>query len=168
MLATLVLVGASLGGIGSAGAHVEASRPPAPALAGASQEEAILQGRLMAPCCYVQTLDVHESELATSLRHEIRARLAGGEPAAAIEQDFVARYGERVRALPEGRDPRKGLGSFAAIAGAVAALGLGLALRKWRRAADEARPAPGAPRAGARGRDAYDERVDEELREMDA
>jgi cytochrome c-type biogenesis protein CcmH len=32
-----------------------------------------LELRLLAPCCWVQTLDVHESELATALRSEMGA-----------------------------------------------------------------------------------------------
>lgn len=145
---------------GGARAHAapdEASGAP-------SSEEAILEARLMAPCCYVQTLDIHESELATALRHEIRTRLAAGESAADVEQDFVARYGERVRALPAGQDPRKGLGSFAAVVAAAAAVGLGVAIRRWRRAADAAPDR----RSESAAHDEYDERVDEELRRLDA
>jgi cytochrome c-type biogenesis protein CcmH len=65
-----------------------------------------LEGRLIAPCCYVQTLDIHESEVASALRAEIRSRLARGEAVQAIEDDLVLRYGERIRAVPRGRDPR--------------------------------------------------------------
>lgn len=65
-----------------------------------------LEQRLIAPCCWQQTLDVHESELSTALRIEIRERLDGGETPAAIEDDFAARYGERVRAVPGAGDPR--------------------------------------------------------------
>lgn len=50
-----------------------------------------IQARLRAPCCWVQTLDVHESELATNLRAEIHARLQRGEKSRTIEDDLVAR-----------------------------------------------------------------------------
>src|SRR5262245_9645491 len=44
-----------------------------------------LEGRLLAPCCWIQTLDVHGSEVAVGLRTEIRHRLRAGESAGAIE-----------------------------------------------------------------------------------
>jgi cytochrome c-type biogenesis protein CcmH/NrfF len=54
----------------------------------------------------VQTLDVHESELADKLRHEIHLRMDGGEAATSIEEDLVQRFGEKIRAVPAGADPR--------------------------------------------------------------
>jgi cytochrome c-type biogenesis protein CcmH len=62
--------------------------------------------RLIAPCCWTQTLDVHESELVTQLRAEIVTRLSGGETGSEIEDDLAQRFGERIRAVPRGRDPR--------------------------------------------------------------
>src|SRR5512140_1121487 len=61
-----------------------------------------LEGRLLAPCCWAQTLDIHGSEIANTLRREIRTRLKAGESPDAIEQSLVARYGERIRAVPDG------------------------------------------------------------------
>lgn len=134
---------------------------PGRAFAGEEQASA-LESRLMAPCCWDQTLDVHQSPLAEQLRAEIRARLAAGESEAAIESDMVARYGERVLAL---RDSRAlggvmiGLGAL----GLGAALALGLALRRWvRRGRAAAQAAPVAQRP----RDADDDRLDEELAAM--
>jgi cytochrome c-type biogenesis protein CcmH/NrfF len=65
-----------------------------------------LGDRLLAPCCWREPLRAHPSELAEQLRSEIRRRLADGEAVGRIEADFVSRYGERIRALPEGSDPR--------------------------------------------------------------
>lgn len=56
----------------------------------------------MAPCCWAQTLDVHESPTTPGLRAEILRRVRAGESSDAIEEDFVARYGERVLAVPHG------------------------------------------------------------------
>ncbi len=123
--------------------------------------ELAVESRLVAPCCWTQTLDIHDSELATSLRAEIRARLRAGERPEAIEDRLAARFGERVRAVPRGRDPRGAVLAVVAIGMAAAALALGLALRRWssRRAAE----APPAERA----RDAYDDRVSAELHALD-
>jgi cytochrome c-type biogenesis protein CcmH len=60
-----------------------------------------LEGRLYAPCCWKQTLDIHSSPLADQLRAEIRGRVQAGESLQAIEASLVAKYGDRVRALPE-------------------------------------------------------------------
>lgn len=61
-----------------------------------------LERRLIAPCCWRETLDVHTSPTATELRHEIRSRLQAGESAIAIEKSLVDRYGPKLRAtLPD-------------------------------------------------------------------
>jgi cytochrome c-type biogenesis protein CcmH len=127
--------------------------------------EGALLGRLLAPCCWDQTLDVHESPTVDGLRAEIRGRLLAGVAPEAIEADLVARYGERIRALQPG-DP---LGSVAlAVVGLslVAGAGLLALMRRWasRRAVPAGSPAPDdTPAAG----DAWDERLDEELRALD-
>lgn len=75
---------------------------------------------MLAPCCWRQPLRDHESELASQLRQELRARLAAGESSSALEADLVERYGERIRALPGGGgDPRWVIvAACAALAGA--------------------------------------------------
>ena len=59
-----------------------------------------LEERLLAPCCYKQTLQIHESPLASQLRHEMKDRLVKGETVDTIEADMVKRYGPEVRAIP--------------------------------------------------------------------
>lgn len=121
--------------------------------------EAILEGRLLAPCCYTQTLDVHESPMATELRAEIRSRLTAGESPRAIENDFAERYGERVRAVPRDREPRAGAFLVAVTVMVAAGIALGALVRRWRRTPSEPRPALAA------GRDELDDRIDDELRD---
>src|SRR5882757_10990221 len=58
-----------------------------------------IEGRLMAPCCWTQTIDIHDSEISLSMRHEIRRRLRNGESADAIEASFVQRYGPKILAV---------------------------------------------------------------------
>lgn len=81
-----------------------------------------LEDRLFSPCCWRQSLRDHESPIATQLRAEIRQRITAGEAPANIEADFVRRYGEGIRALPSGTDPRWMIGvvvGIGVIAGVV-------------------------------------------------
>ncbi|HEX5659774.1 MAG TPA: cytochrome c-type biogenesis protein CcmH [Polyangiales bacterium] len=66
-------------------------------------------GRLIAPCCWNQTLDIHDSEIATQLRVEIAERLQRGEASLSIEDDMASRFGERIRAVPRAQDPRQSM-----------------------------------------------------------
>ncbi|WP_437942322.1 cytochrome c-type biogenesis protein CcmH [Sorangium sp. So ce341] len=127
--------------------------------------EKALAARLLAPCCWNQTLDVHESAVTSELRREIRARLRRGETADAIEQDLVARYGERLRAAPS--SGVLGKVALALMLGIAATfLGVFALLRSWRRGAAQPSPSSGAVTAAVR--DEYDERLDDELRARDA
>ncbi len=121
----------------------------------------VVTSRLLAPCCYQQTLDVHESPLATELREEVDARLRAGQTPAQIEARLVSRYGERMRAVPRDHDPRGYVLALVAVAMAAAAALLLRATRRWSRSVG--RPASPAPTT----RDALDDRLDDELRALD-
>jgi cytochrome c-type biogenesis protein CcmH len=130
--------------------------PPAPSPA------VRVERRLLAPCCWNQTLDIHESELASSLRSEIRARVARGESAEAIERVMVDRYGERIRAAPAQRDPLLG------IAIAVSALFALIALALIARGRRSLRGSAAQTVIATSGREpTYDERIERELRALD-
>lgn len=119
--------------VGSSGSEV----PPAAAVE--------LEGRLMAPCCWKQTLDVHASPSADQLRREIRTRVAAGESVDAIEADLVARHGEKLRALPRaGFMTPYGVGLTV-----IAALALVILVALGRRRVDDAPPDVGAAHSGA-------------------
>lgn len=120
-----------------------------------------LASRLIAPCCWVQTLDVHESTLASQLRREIGERLNQGESAAAIEDDLAARFGERVRAVPRGEDPRMIVPSVVAATMALVLLSLFMLASNWvRRGQRMSAPAE-------RDHDAYDQHLDRELARLE-
>jgi cytochrome c-type biogenesis protein CcmH len=127
-----------------------------------------LEARLMAPCCWVGTLDGHQSALASALREEIGQRLARDEPAASIEDDLALRYGERIRAVPKGSDPRGGLMLGAGLGVAVALAALVATLRRWT-ARSPAVSSAGTPAAAftPNARDAYDDRIDDDLARLD-
>lgn len=131
-----------------------------------------LEGRIIAPCCWTQTIDIHGSELSTQLRLEIRERLQKGESADSIERSIVERYGARVLAVPPGsRLGSAGVLLFLGMAGAgVFAF---VMLRRWqRRGAAHAEDGTKAalepkPAASAATTAALDARIDAELSRLD-
>ncbi len=111
-----------------------------------------LEERLLAPCCWNQTLDIHASPLASSIRSEIRRRLEAGETVAQVEADLVARHGERIRAVPHAGFMRPvGMGLLA-VAG-IAFFGV-VAFGRRR---SKVPPAPTPPTIAAADRQALDQ-----------
>ena len=125
-----------------------------------------LEGRLLAPCCWAQTLDIHGSEIANSLRREIRTRLKAGEQPEAIEQSLVARYGERMRAVPD-RVPLDMMGSLGWLGAALSAGFLTYVLWQWRKRSivGQASGNGGSAQQQESGQ-STDERLESELRRI--
>lgn len=125
-----------------------------------------LEGRILAPCCWNQTLDIHGSEIANELKREIRQRLRRGDSPDAIEADFVARYGERILAVPP-KSPLQNLAIALSFGMGLAGVGAVVMLVRWRKRTQqnpsEATPAPSAPEK----RDELDDRIDQELDRAD-
>ncbi len=67
----------------------------------ADQEVKQIASKLMAPCCWSQTADVHQSEAADQIQAQIRTALQQGYTEKEIVAGFVAAYGERILATPE-------------------------------------------------------------------
>ena len=170
VIVALALVSA---GVFAASSAIAQAPAPAPADSGGYVEgEKTLEGRLLAPCCWAQTLDIHESEISTQLRKEIRQRLMRGESQASIEQDMVARYGEKIRAVPEGKS-LTGMGVWLSVLFGVAGIGAAALIVRWVRKGPSDKPAGdtpaskgGEPDKSAK-RDEWDERLDDELRDVD-
>lgn len=166
--APLLALALSLGVAGSLSteAHAQGPAPAAPAVPSepAPGERELLK-RLVAPCCWNQTLDSHQGAAPDGFRAEIRSRLYAGETPAQIEADYVVRYGERVRAASQSR----AMGWAAVLAGVVV-IGAGAAVARmvlrWRKQSPVLPEASGAKGEAARP-DALDERLDAELRAMD-
>lgn len=124
-----------------------------------------LEGRLIAPCCWTQTLDIHDSPIAAELRHEIRHRLHAGEASIAIEDDLAQRYGANIRAVPRGRDPRTTLPFVLSIAMALSVFALVWVGRKWLRKSGPTTEDKATERAGQTPEGLeYDARLDAELK----
>lgn len=143
---------------GSVAAAASASAPTV------EQEARELEQRLLAPCCWKGTLDVHESQPAAALRKEIRTRLAAGESVSAVEASLIARHGEKIRAtLP------KHLGTVLAVLLFIGGPLLPLLMwRQWRRGGTAesvwARPLAARPaELPAKERRQLEERLDDDL-----
>lgn len=141
-----------------------------PALADGAPSAKALEAKLLAPCCYGGTLDIHDSEMAIALRHEIEERVARGESTQAVEDDFVARYTPRVLAMPNEKAMSNVVTGLLAMFGVSGVVLVTVMLRRSskRRREDEsdagraAKLAAGKPKA----RDALDDRLDAELEDV--
>jgi len=123
-----------------------------------------IEGRLMAPCCWTQTIDIHDSPVSLSMRHEIRRRLRNGESAEVIQASFVERYGAKIMAVQDGSQLKNvfiGLSVVMGGAGVAAAMMIG----RWRK--QNASKEASKKDAKEPKRDQWDEKLDAELKELD-
>jgi len=120
-----------------------------------------LEGKLMAPCCWTQTVAHHSSEVSTKVRTGIRQRLASGMSEDQVLESFVAEYGERILASPRPKGFNLAAYVLPYISLAAGGVLLVFILRRMRRkpveGAVEEAPAPVADR--------YARRLEEELRQ---
>ena len=61
-----------------------------------------IQARFLAPCCWRESLALHDSPVAKQLRSEIEQMVASGQTESQIVDEYVARYGERILREPRG------------------------------------------------------------------
>jgi cytochrome c-type biogenesis protein CcmH len=124
-----------------------------------------LEGKLMAPCCWTQTVSHHYSPAADQMRKGIREKLSSGLTEEQILEAYVAEYGERILASPRAR----GFNILAyVLPGAFAILGVGVLILALRRFMASGRAAVAAvPLGDAPVSDAYAARIERELRDED-
>lgn len=127
-----------------------------------------IAAKLMAPCCWSETADIHQSEAAVQIREQIRAALGQGYTEQQIINAFVQYYGERILAKPRA----KGFNLTVWILPFVALLLGGwwtvgyLRRVKMPPQAPKKMPKKSKP-AKQRDRRSYETRVEEELREFE-
>jgi cytochrome c-type biogenesis protein CcmH/NrfF len=73
---------------------------PVPDRASLEERARDLEAKLMAPCCFTQTIDQHESEASREMRAEVRKWLAEGFSEEQILERYVERYGTQILAMP--------------------------------------------------------------------
>jgi len=99
---------------------------------------------------------------AEPARERIRAKMRAGESADQIISEYEAEYGQDSLAIPPNTGVLKAIYLVPVGGIALGAFGLARMLRRWRRD-DGPRPPP----PGTAGKDAYDARLDDELRDLD-
>jgi cytochrome c-type biogenesis protein CcmH len=165
LVVALALAG-SLAGVALADAPKEAVAPQddyGEDIQGDVPGASAIEGRLMAPCCWTQTIDIHDSEIALSMKHEIRRRLRNGESADAIQASFVQRYGPKILAV-QPNSPLKGVFIGLSIVMGGAGVASALMIGRWRKRSPSGE-APETKRSEAR--DKWDEKLDAELHDLD-
>jgi cytochrome c-type biogenesis protein CcmH len=122
-----------------------------------AEEVKKIAGKLMAPCCWSQTADVHTSDTAKEMQAQIRAALQQGYNEKQIVAAFVAEYGERILAKPKA----SGFNLMVWILPGVALAAGGLVYWRFVQRA-RAIPAP-KPKRITRADESYSERFEREL-----
>ena len=104
-----------------------------------------IAGKLIAPCCWKQTVDVHHSAASDKIKAEIRDALQKGQKEEQIIDRFVAEYGERIRAIPKPEGINLFLWILPAAVLFVGALIIALYLRYVTRHKNDTKAAPQVP-----------------------
>lgn len=122
-----------------------------------------LEGKILAPCCWNQTVDIHGSEVSNAIRREIRTRLLAGESADAITASFVQRYGAKILAMPADSPLKSIAMTVLVVIGAAGVAGFFM-LKRWR-TAGTAKKTPKVRDEATNER--LDARLDAELKAFD-
>lgn len=61
-----------------------------------------IEGRIMAPCCYTQTIRDHDSQVAEQMREEVTSMVASGKSEQEIITYYRTKYGETILVVPDG------------------------------------------------------------------
>ena len=122
-----------------------------------------VEGMLMAPCCFANTVAEHRSPLSDQIREEVRGLVANGATETEILDLFAGKYGERILAAPKPQGFN--LVAYLLPGGALAAglIVIGSILRRRRPSIVE--PSVGLPGANA---DQIRAQFEDELAHFDA
>jgi cytochrome c-type biogenesis protein CcmH len=137
----------------------------APDPASLEKEAKVIEGLLIAPCCWSQQVSVHQSPASDEIKQTIRRLLADGKTRQQILDVYVAEYGDRILAEP----PARGFSTliyllpWVFLAGSVGLVVL--VIRKLRVPPAETAAAGGSTTGPPTEEET--ERIDEELRNLD-
>ncbi|HLK38635.1 MAG TPA: cytochrome c-type biogenesis CcmF C-terminal domain-containing protein [Polyangiaceae bacterium] len=124
--------------------------------------------RCMCGQCARDLLSTCTCETASEARDNIRAKLKAGEARDQIVAEYAAEFGDNALAVPPNRGALRAIWAVPMAGIGLGAFGVAWLVKRWREGTgSEEAPAP--PRAEPRpaSRDAYDARLDEELKDLD-
>jgi cytochrome c-type biogenesis protein CcmH len=131
-----------------------------------SEEERRIFGDLQCTCgCPRESIATCTCGFASGFRGEVRAMMARGLTQEEIKAEWVRRHGPEALTVPPNTGANRLL--YVAPLAIIAGMGVfaGLVLRRFRHHADER--AAAAPAVAAAKRDDYDDKLDEELKQLD-
>jgi len=140
-----------------------ASAQPAakPAL---EQEAKQIETMVIAPCCWSQQVSVHQSPAADEMKKDIRKQLAEGKTRQQILDAYVAQYGEQILAEPPARGFSRTLYILPVLLLVLSAVVLSVVVKRM---AGQPAVAGGPAEPPPAAKDAYGERLNDELRDLD-
>ena len=137
-----------------------------PAADPAQEKEAKqIEAMVIAPCCWSQQVSVHQSPAADEVRKDIRKQIAEGKTRQQILDAYLAQYGERILAEPPARGFTRTLYVLPVLL--LVLSGVVLSFVVTRMARQPALAGGSAEPPAAESRDAYGEKLNEELRDLD-
>jgi cytochrome c-type biogenesis protein CcmH len=159
---------------GVAPAAAQAPAPTTAVLPVALEKEARqIERMLIAPCCWLAPVSEHASPASEEVKQQIRDWLGRGMTRQQVLDAFVERYGARILAEP----PSKGAGRHLYVAPwlvfGLSAIGLVVLVKKLTASrvasvpAAKTPPSYSEPALADPDRRAYEERLDDELRDLD-
>lgn len=133
-----------------------------------NETERALFWSLICTCgCPRETLGTCTCGFAHDRRAELSAMLKKGMTIEQIHDEWLRRYGPQALAVPRNEGPKQLLWLVPALA-IVAGAGIAAtSLRRWQKRGAGGVATPPGPSPGAAKRDAYDDRLDRELKELD-
>lgn len=118
-----------------------------------------IEGELIAPCCWRQTIAEHRSEASEQMRREIRGMIGNGMSHQQIIDFYIGKYGERILAAPRPRGFNLTAYILPGVALLVGAFIVTVLVRRWRYPLSPVQSSPGPADA------AYLARIEREMEE---
>jgi cytochrome c-type biogenesis protein CcmF len=134
------------------------------------EQQVFGQLRCMCGTCARELLSSCACSTADDTRERLRRKLARGEKPEQIIKEYVDEYGTVALAIPPNEGAMRAIYAVPVVALVGTGLGLGLALKRWRaNSGASEKKASGKDEGGddAAKRDDYDDRIDEELKDLD-
>jgi cytochrome c-type biogenesis protein CcmH/NrfF len=124
--------------------------------------------RCMCGSCPRDLLSTCPCTSADEARDNIRAKLRAGETRDRIIAEYAEEYGAEALAVPPNRGVLRAIWLVPMVSIALGALGVARLVRRWRGGAGVSRDgAPRGRKSDRAAKDAYDSRLDEELKDLD-